>query len=360
MAPSTDPNENPGTVDGGPSEAVSQEDAVLAFLDKHEHLAGAVPSSVEEAERQSEALEQATKEAGLALTAKVEAEGESLVKKLQESATEPSEADREVVEGSEPKDKPEATSEAYERSLAALRRYKTPDAAIEAMSPEQVVDWGSRLLKIQADTDRAYTDLRALKEGAQQSDGGEKAGEATRQVEATPTPDLEAVSKEAAELLGLSEKEGGVLGKLFEAVTAPLKRELADRDQRDQLRDNALTELLVERTRRRLEGRFPQLADDGKFGDVLKKAAETVRAGGADTLPQAMEDAARVIFFDDHQTAQASKASKEARTRDASSPATPSPRSAPQSMTLDERMEKTLELLDAGATPEEAARAGGW
>jgi hypothetical protein len=341
----------PALTEGAPG---ASEDAILAFLDQHENLATGVPETEQEAAQQVEALRAAAEAGPKERPAETAQEAGERLKELAsqegERLAEETEKEGETLQG----------TDEYEAALAALRRYKTPSAVLDKMSPAEVIQWGQHVAKIQGDTDKAYTDLRELKKSRTEEPTSQKPREEATTTEATPGPDLSETTAKLTELLGLDAKDGQVLEKAFEAVTAPLRRELESRDRRDQARDNALTELLLDGTRRRLQERFPQLGDDGKFETVKQQTMKQMASGGYDNLADAMMDAARIALFDDASATQSSNAQAEARARGRAAPAVPSPRTPPAALSLDERLDKTLEMLDSGASQDEARAAAGW
>lgn len=293
------------------------------------------PVDIEDASASAEAAEKA--KAALAAAGEAPAEGEpaETAPKAEEPATDP------------------ADESAYEAALRALRRAKTPTAVIRGMPREQVVAWGLELAKVQAGADQAFTRLRELEssERPQENPSGQATPPAAT-ADATDAADL----AELSEALGLDKEGGAVLAKALQARDARVQAELTRRDQRDQVRDAALANLVLESARNELRDRFPSLADRSKFNDVKEKARQLYRGGGYETAVDAMEDAAALILKDDVKAASDKTALAKARGR--TTP--PTARQPAKTQSHEDRLGATLAALDSGATREQAAAAGGW
>jgi len=247
----------------------------------------------------------------------------------------------------------------YAVALRALRRNQTPDAILRSMPREQLIEWGRSVAAIQEDVDTKYTELRDLKAKASPPTPATQATDSrpTAKVEGASTADQQAATK-LAELLGLDAKDGQVLEETLKSVTAPLRQELEQRTQREQALHEAVESLLVRESRRRLEGQFPELADDGAFRPVLEQAV-AMKGPGYTSIDDLLHDAALVVR--ERAAAKSTQASKVAQAKAQGRPAPPSQRPAQKPLTPDERDSRVLQLLDAGVAPSDVeAQAGTW
>jgi hypothetical protein len=248
----------------------------------------------------------------------------------------------------------------FETALRALRRAKTPNSVIRTLSRSDLIAWGREAAEVQARVDQSYTELQELKAKASTPTPQTQAtpSRPTAEVEGAPVVDLKAARTKLADVLGLDGKDGQVLEEALGAVVAPLQRELAERTERLDALYQAVETMAVRDTRRRLEGQFPELADEAVFGKVIEQA-KAMKGPGYTSIDDLLEDAFRVVHS---RTSPASaQASKVAQAKAQGRPAPPSQRPAQKPLTPDERDSRVLQLLDAGVAPGDIeAQAGTW
>lgn len=247
----------------------------------------------------------------------------------------------------------------YEESLRALRRIHAPSKTLSGLSREEVIAWAAPLLKVQADTDRAYTELQQLRSRAVSEDVEKPARDATNapKTEAIAQADLSKLS----EALGLDEEGGAVLRQGLESIVAPLAASIEERDQRDSRRDAAVARLMLKDAAAELADRFPQLKDQAKLSQLAPKVIANINSGAYDSMSAALEDAAKSAFYDELLAAQAQATEKKALARARGRMSAPSqrPKSA-ASLSIEERLDAVLAGLDAGETEAEIRARSGW
>lgn len=262
--------------------------------------------------------------------------------------------------------------ESFVLGLRALKRWKTPQKAIDAMSRAEVIAWGQEVAGMQGNLDdiarrskapQQNTDPREPEPAASKPEPQEARaakGDTKPVAEGTPRVDLSATTTKLAEVLGLDARDGQVLETALSAIVEPLRSELAARDQRDRARDNLLAEMMLQDSRRRLQGQFPGLEDATQFQAVRERAQKLIGSGGYDNLDDAMEDASRMVFFNSATNDAATQASKLARAKALGSVAAPSQtRPASRDLSPDEQETEALALIEAGVPADEIqARLG--
>lgn len=246
---------------------------------------------------------------------------------------------------------------AYEEALRALRRAKTPTDVIRKLSREQVLAWGQPLAKTQADTDKTYTELAALRAQASEAQKATRGATNAPDTEATASADLSAVQQKLAEVLGLDEEAGGVLREGLEALVRPLVSRLEERDQRDSRRDAAIAKLLLKSEAAGLVDRFPQLKEPAKFDAAAKRAMTLINTGSYASMADALEDAATLEFRDQVVQSGEKKALDRARGRMSAPSQRPK---AVAAMSIDERLDAVLSGLDAGESEAAIRTRSGW
>jgi hypothetical protein len=243
---------------------------------------------------------------------------------------------------------PERTAE-YGQALAALKRYGLDESDIEGWSEQKVIDKGLKLAKIQTDYDGLNRDVRALKARKDEEKPETQRGEST---EPSSQPDLKAVLSTFAEQFG--DEAAKALESVLTVTTTPLAQRL-EQAEKFVLETKANEErAVVGASRRRLEDRFPELADEATFDRVTKKmrvlaADEDYHSNGSldKAVDRLMEDASRLVGLADRGAAERRERLKEVdRARSAGQPTVPKGRTPTRALSADERTDAYLDELE--------------
>lgn len=146
------------------------------------------------------------------------------------------------------------------KALTALRRAQTPQSVIDKLTDAERLDWGQRLAKQQADTDRLYRSKG--KDPAPKSDAPAQAADAKESESGTPEPD----------------------GDGQEQVIDPVAALMRD--------------ILATQARSQLAGEFPQLNDPKVWEKVRAKAQELFDTDAYDDYSEDWSQTALVIVQD--------------------------------------------------------------
>lgn len=157
------------------------------------------------------------------------------------------------------------------KSTQALRRYGMTAAMIDKLSPSEVIEAGSKLSKIQADNDKAQSELLALKKPESNTPAA---------------PDTSKVTKKLAEFFG-EDAVPALVEYINSHVAGPLQAKI--------------DALEADNTRRVVDSAFEAagrdypsiLTDDATRADVLKKAQQI--AAGYDDARTCIADACRIL-----------------------------------------------------------------
>lgn len=253
-------------------------------------------------------------------------------------------------------EKPDAVESKFsaadrEKAVTGLRRARVPQAALDALSEDDRVQWGLDLAKSQSENDRRVTE--ATKTKTQIADPASKsAGEPAQ------TGNLRGLSDD----LGLDDVGHS---KLEAAFTARDTQIHGLREENNALKQSVL-EAHVEHAFGELAKEFPELAtDDGRkavFPRVLRMIEggdyETAFPRLADQAREVVRDASGIEFRDSIAERQAARA-KSAR-RDAGQPTPPTPGKVTKPTTRKEYALTSMQLLEQGLSSDEVkARLGG-
>jgi hypothetical protein len=193
-----------------------------------------------------------------------------------------------------------ADDETY-RAYHALRRDGIPDRVIQAMTSDELLQLGATRLKVQKDTDAAFSELGKLRSAKETP--GEPDREPAREAE---SPLLEGFSKAVgpiAEELGLGDAASAKLGRGFqEAVMGVLGPEL----EMVKTERAAMMDFVIDSARQGLGERFPQLLEDEGFTPVRDRLFELLPSKvvspelrGAARVQALLERAARDVGLEE-------------------------------------------------------------
>lgn len=246
----------------------------------------------------------------------------------------------------------EPMSEDYEKAIAALRRDGVPESALENMSYDDILEWGSKRAKNQADVDGYGAKVKELEEklnSAQSADDSEGTaeGEATDQADpqpATPT-ELNQYKDRISELFG---------DEAAEAVMSPIRDLVMQTKQMLEEQRQAIVNIqsdqqvrTLNETRSRLQERFPRLANDSDYEKVVEGMQKLAVVGEYNSIDELMSDSYRANFAK-YAEQEARKAEVD-RMKDGGQPTTQSQSKTPaRSMNGEDREEAALDALLSG------------
>lgn len=237
----------------------------------------------------------------------------------------------------------------YETALNALRRDGIPTKVLEKMDPAEVTEWGLKRAKNQADVDKAYVDLKALKDTK-----NEPAKTESAPTQSPASVDLKALAKTVADKVGLDEADTPALEQFGQAILDAARKEVSELRQHSETVGRALVKIEVDRARERLQERFPGLKDDGRFKSVIEKAA-TIDASLS--IEERMADAAAIVFFDEAAGSHSVAKREIARDKLNGQFTTESRQTPTRAKTVSEREDDALDAIEAGKGREGARRA---
>ncbi len=266
--------------------------------------------------------------------ASMESGAESHIQELDSGrAAEAEETLREGLEGTEfaeedtPAEDTSVDPDDLESALKALRRDGYTDGEIDALGQEAVVRLGLKRAKTQKDVDRAYEDLKSLKEQAEPKPTADKAEPSADK----PSVDLKKLAKPLYQDFGNDAGDAivGLVSKANEQSTGQLKQVTAEL----QATREFATAVAAETMRAGLGERFPQVNDDASWSQVLEKANDFAAAYGSKdgskpmaAFRECVTDAAKVLFAGE----QASPATSKKKARPSVPGKNPKPRAIPQ------------------------------
>lgn len=185
-----------------------------------------------------------------------------------------------------------------ETALRALRRDGYGSQVLDKMAKRDILAIGLKRAKNQEDVDKAFGDLKSLREKAEKNEKPATEGNTP----ATVTADLSKILPKLAEKLG-DEEAPALVAQIVEAIAAPLRAELAELKA-----SNARS--VLDTARSRLRERFPGLSDESTWSKVVEKAKQI--SGGYDNENDCLSDACRILNVS---AAQASNGAAETRSR---------------------------------------------
>jgi len=247
-------------------------------------------------------------------------------------------------------------SEDLAKATAILKRGKVPKHVLDNLSTADAVKWAAEMGKIQGDADEVYRRNAELeKAAALQTD---EAGDGTREEDShgeqpsdeagNPDPEL----KEFAEVYG---------EEAAEEVSKFISHKMAASESKNSAMENMLEGMMIRDSVSRLEDTFPQLSDDAKLQEAIAKATTLMGSGeyqGMDAIHDAIRDASRQMWAEDVATTNAAARNAKSHARRNGTSGTSRQNSTQQnSTTADDRENRVLAALEAGASVEEARRA---
>jgi hypothetical protein len=164
--------------------------------------------------------------------------------------------------------------EALIKATNALRRAKVPTKVIEALPPDELIAMGEQQARVQADLDRAYTDLDKVRKGTDPKAGkppkGKPAQEPEDEGDPAADPDDVALNADDEALVAdLEEVDPDLAKRTRERLSAKspdLKNGKPDRAAVAEL------EAELQGVRKSLIPKFPDLADERAYDRVLVRA----------------------------------------------------------------------------------------
>ena len=146
------------------------------------------------------------------------------------------------------------------KALTALRRAQTPQSVIDKLTDAERLEWGQRLSKQQADTDRLYRSKG--KDPAPKSDAPAQAADAKEAEDGTPEPDGQE-----------------------EQASDPMAGQMLS--------------ILASQARTQLAGEFPQLNDPKVWAEIREQAMERFTSTDAyDNLSEDWSETAAAVIRD--------------------------------------------------------------
>lgn len=242
-------------------------------------------------------------------------------------------------------------SEEMDNALSALRRDGLPTEVIERMTNQEVLELGQKRLKVQADTDNAYRELRELQDPGKAADKPVESEDAPEPTEPPGThvvANLDEAVKPFAALFGDDGAEA--LVGIQEAALAPV---LARMEQMV----NTIGNFAAKDARRELRDQYPQLSDDKAYSQVEERMGKLIKSGSYTSPHELMADAARLTFADDQRDAARAYRDKIGQMRTNGQMSSSSKQSAPASLSQEDREDMVLELLEDGGSTDDARRA---
>ena len=245
--------------------------------------------------------------------------------------------------------------EERERMQAVLSRAKVPQAAIDSLSDEELKEWAASLGEAQATQDETYRKLTELEkgdpEGAEEGSGEEDPKGQPSDRADNPDPEL----KEFAEIYG-------------DEAAAEVSKFIDSRVQKAEARssylENALEGMMIRDAVSRLRDRFPQLDEQGGIDEAVSKATkllETGEYGGADVIHDAIKAASLQLWAEDELTREATarNARRSAKRNGTSTGTRRSGTPTGNNLSVQDREDRVLAALEAGASMDDARRAWG-
>lgn len=263
-------------------------------------------------------------------------------------------AHEQVSDAEQEPEKADATVEptTTESAISALKRDGISQEIIDKLTEEEVLELGSKRLKVQGDTDNAYRELGELKKsGKSEQTSSDSDSEVAEPAEQPGEGQLENSVKPFADIFGDDAAEA--LQIYSKTAVEPLATQL-------QAQQAMLEQMLLDRSRDMLGDRFPQLSTDDGYAKVADRMQNLVKTGQYNDINSLMSDAARIEFSDSANEAALDYQKKKMHQKSSGQMTLADHASTPsQAMTNDEREDKLLEALDNGMSVSEARRMFG-
>lgn len=236
----------------------------------------------------------------------------------------------------------EATEEVVdsdlERAWSALERDGWSKADLKRMSVDRIKELGTKRAKNHEDIDNAYKDLKSLKEAARKTDKPE------------PVLDRAAVTVDPSEALKALEAEFGPEGaKAVHSALKPVLDELAALKSAEAERQKATAQSERIRLQTSFKGLYPEIDKPAVWDAVVLVAQGKAEDG------MSADDALKLALHEVYGERKPQAVPKRSeRVKD--TPEAPSRSGAPKPMTKDERELRVLELLESGASKDDARK----
>ena len=272
-----------------------------------------------------------------------------------EEALPPEEETRETKETpAGDKAEQEEVPEEYERSLSALRRDGLPPEIIDQMTQEQVLDYGAKRLKVQADTDNAFRELQEKSPDEEQA--AESPAEAAPDTPAVPAEQPAAVDLDEA-IKPFEDIFGTEAANALRAYSEASQPQVGELQNQLQYALGALEKQLVDGARSELSGQYPDLATDDGMQKVNDRMQSLVKTGEYTDIGSLMKDAARIELSG---SGVAPGLAQKDRLKAAGQPMTADGADIPgNSLGAEERQDALLDALEGGMDVKEASRLYG-
>ncbi len=256
----------------------------------------------------------------------------------------------------------------WDRATKALRRDGFEDDDIAGMKPARALELGIKRAKAQSDTDAAFGELQQLKGDDGHTEKEEKADTAD-------PPDLtnalEAIAREHGDETAKS------VGEAIKAMSTPILKENAVLHATLVQTRKQVEDLYIASVRSDLVNDYPKLSDSDVFRKVkarmltlaetesFKKQLQDDRDfvarhelnGQREYVKALMQEAFRWEFSQENQDEKAGKKRTKKRSKRNGQMTPPgSRRSVPEKMSAEEKEDRLLELLEAGAPSHELDR----
>ena len=256
---------------------------------------------------------------------------------------------------------PEAV-EGYDKAVAALQRDGVPRSVIDEMAegnPQELVDWGLKRAKNQADVDSYGARLKEL-EGEKSSEGEPVAegDESTEEVQSADQPySLEEITRYENEIADIFGEDAA------KSIMTPMRAFIQETTGVMQQQQEFINQMIIAgeqqqilETRDRLGERFPKLSNEEDFGTVVEQMTKLAQVGDYNNFDELMTDAYRMKFAED--IADSVKSTARSKIRDAGQPTTTFQSSTPaSSKSSEERVDAALDALPGGGGFNEANSA---
>lgn len=191
-------------------------------------------------------------------------------------AVTPDAAPTEESEGDEERET-EAADPDLDKALNRLRLAGVPTRAIDGLSPEETLDWASRLAARESDVNRAFRERAELEKRLSEL-------EATKPTEpGVPTVALDLEAERAALADQFGDDEAGALIGLAQKIAGARAPEVETLQSRLDASAAIVEELLTERVRGELGARDPRLSDPETYQRVQTRAGMLLKAAEGDS-----------------------------------------------------------------------------
>ena len=197
----------------------------------------------------------------------------------------------------------ELDSDDYAKAVAALKRDGVPRSVIDQMAdknPQDVIDWGLKRSKVQADVDGYGAKVKELEEKlAGSSEASNEDGESanTDQLADQPSEVVESLNRYESQI---SEIFGDEAAK---SVMSPIKQLADEMKQAFTQQQEVISQLYgamerrgIDEARGRLGDRFSRLGDNEVFQTVVDTMGKLAKVGEYDSIDDLMSDAYRLKF----------------------------------------------------------------